>query len=124
MISLEEAERIARDQLSPERWGGDDIRLIPGATVTRDYGWVFSFELVTSPGSGDAPPIILGGPGPLFVRKVDGRAVFFLPGHTVESWLDQYEQGELVETPILGGTCLGFVRRDSPAARGDVSETP
>jgi isocitrate dehydrogenase len=90
MITLAEAERIARDYLNKRQENDAPVTLVTKETVTKEYGWVFAYQSDEFLQTGNFS-YALAGNGPLLVLKNDGTVIEFGTAYPMEWYLREFE---------------------------------
>ena len=82
MITYQQAERLAAAWVNVVTVGSAEI--IPGAAMTRPYGWVFGYR-AREPGH------VMVGNAPIIVDRVNGEIIVTGTARPIEEYLAEYE---------------------------------
>jgi hypothetical protein len=92
MITFQEARQIAEAEINMHQTLGDDsLIIIEDQTIEKDYAWIFPYTSKKYCETNDINYAI-GGNGPLFISKLDGKVSNYRTGLSIEEMIDEYEE--------------------------------
>jgi hypothetical protein len=89
-VTREEAKRVALDEINRTYKGREEIVVDDANTITKSYGWVFSYNTRRFLERREAL-YALGGNGPIVVEGTTGRVTRLGTAHPVEQEIADFE---------------------------------
>jgi len=101
MITFQEARQIAQDEINKHQTlVNDSLIILDDQIIEKDYAWIFPYTSKKYWETNDINHAI-GGNGPLFVSKLDGKISNYRTGLSVEEMIDEYEEENKIWLLIL-----------------------
>jgi hypothetical protein len=92
MITFQKARQIAETAINRQQTLNDDrLIIIDEQIIEKDYAWIFPYTSKVFWETNDINYAV-GGNGPLFVSKVDGKISNYRTGLSIEGMIDEYEE--------------------------------
>jgi hypothetical protein len=92
MITFQEARQIAEDEINKQHTLVDEsLIILEDQVIEKHYAWIFPYTSKKCCESNDIN-LAIGGNGPLFVSKLDGKISNYRTGLSIEGMIDEYEE--------------------------------
>ncbi len=92
MITFQEARQIAEAEINKQQaLVNDSLIIIDDQIIEKEYAWIFPYTSKKYWETNDINHAI-GGNGPLFVSKLDGKISNYRTGLSIEGMIDEYEE--------------------------------
>jgi hypothetical protein len=101
MITFQEAKKIAEGELIKLYFSDtDSLIIIDNEIIEKEYAWIFPYTSKKFYETKDFMHAI-GGNGPLFISKTDGKVSRYRTGLNIDGMIDEYEEENKVWTLFI-----------------------